>query len=99
MRPKSSTNDNVLRMNMKNMNLSCLENPTNTVKPRKYILCLQSSFLSLNKPYYHKQTGLNKKTLTNNLKSSKTCIRFQISKLRPYYQPTKTSKLNSKPTL
>jgi hypothetical protein len=37
---KTSTQDNVLRMNVKNMNLSCPENPTYTVKPRKYTLDL-----------------------------------------------------------
>jgi hypothetical protein len=42
MKPKSNTQDNVLQMNMKNMNWGCLKNPTFTVKPKKYILGLQT---------------------------------------------------------
>ena len=42
MRSKTSTQDNVFQMNMKNMNLGCPEYLTYTVKPRKYILGLQT---------------------------------------------------------
>jgi hypothetical protein len=38
-KPKTITQGNVLRMNMKP---GCLENPTYTVKPGKYILGLQT---------------------------------------------------------
>jgi hypothetical protein len=42
MKPKSNTQDNVLQMNMKNMNLGCPKNPAYIAKPRKYILSLQT---------------------------------------------------------
>jgi len=40
MKPKTSTQDNVLQMNIKNINPSWSENLAYTVKPRKYILGL-----------------------------------------------------------
>jgi hypothetical protein len=42
MRYKTSTQDNVLRMNMKNMIPGYLENPAYTVKQKKNILDLQN---------------------------------------------------------
>ena len=61
MRPKTSTQNIVLPINMKNMNYDCLKNPTYTV----------------NNAYYHNQIYLNKKELLkttnhqNHVKDSK----------------------------
>ena len=39
---RTTTQDNVFRMNMNNMNLDCLENLACTIKPKKYILGFQT---------------------------------------------------------